>query len=106
MRSSTLGVLDALAALAALPVQAASSGAAGHGWSLAYVIEAFEPAFWAPTQAMVPGTGCPTGAAPEVGWRKALKPPWRTASSRCQPSARLYDERLKVGASCTLCGQS
>lgn len=59
--------------LAALPAAAAP-------WSHAYVIEAFEPAFYlgAPEGDAVPGTDCPEGAAPEFDWQKLLRTAWRT----------------------------
>jgi len=57
-----------------------SAPAGAAPWSHAYVIEAFEPAFYlgASEGDAAPGTDCPTGAAPEFEWAKLLKTKWRT----------------------------
>lgn len=70
----------ALCAATALALLTATSPAVAAGWSRAYVIEAFEPAFYfgAAEGDATPGTDCPSGAVDELDWRKALKTVWRT----------------------------
>lgn len=65
---------------ASLAAAAIAAPAAAEPWTKAYVIEAFEPAFYfgADEGDAVPGTDCPTGAVEDLDWRKALKTAWRT----------------------------
>jgi hypothetical protein len=69
-------VLAAVASAALLP-QAAHAGA----WSRAYVVDWLEPAFYHGGDKVDnagPGTDCPNGTTPLVGWRKVFATPWRT----------------------------
>lgn len=56
------------------------SGAHASGWSKAFAVEWYEPAFYygAKEGISAPGSDCPQGTNPENDWRKLLKTSYRT----------------------------
>jgi hypothetical protein len=77
---SRVAIGQALAASAMLCGPSLASADAPPGWTRAFVVDWYEPAFYygAKDGADLPGTDCPAGTNPELDWRKLLKTSYRT----------------------------